>query len=365
MSAQQDRDDSAAIVVKFMAKKLTAATTASWRRQLPDRQSKWGRCRFVFDPQCRAYDWLVAYDDLSPVTDEKFSERIEILACPAKNTILVTAEPSSIKTYSSDFCRQFGVIITSQEPWAIAHRQIVRSQTAYPWFYGRSDTGMTLFDQIKAGAPTDKSRLISTVCSNKLGRRHTLHRARFEFTKRLEQELPELDRFGRGIRYLNDKVEVLDSYRYHIAIENDRVADYFTEKLVDSFLGMTLPFYFGCPNAADYFPQESFIPIDIFDFEGSVKIIRQAIKANEYEKRLPAIVEARRRVLEEHNLFALLSREIETRHDPDSEAAVKCGEKIKLYSRRALRNRSAGHFLRTIYEKHRLKRLQAKYRPGI
>ena len=69
---RQDTDDGT-IVVKFMAKKLTAATAPSWRRQLPNRESQWGRCRFVFDQDCRSYDWLVAYDDLSPVAGEKFS----------------------------------------------------------------------------------------------------------------------------------------------------------------------------------------------------------------------------------------------------------------------------------------------------
>ena len=217
MNEQRCSDGSGAIVVKFMAKKLTAATKPTWRRQLPDGESKWGRCKFVFDQDCQVYDWLAVYDDLSPVAREKFSERIEPLFCPAENTILITAEPSSIKTYSSEFCRQFGVIITSQEAWAIEHEHIVRTQTAYPWFYGRSDSGMMSFDQIMNNPPGEKSRLISTVCSSKLGRKHTLHRARFEFTERLEKVLPEIDRFGKGVRYLNDKAEVLDSYRYHVA----------------------------------------------------------------------------------------------------------------------------------------------------
>lgn len=358
MSEQQSIDGSAAITVKFMAKKLTPAAEPTWRRQLPDGESKWGHCLFVFDQNCRVYDWLVAYDDLSPSLQERFSERTEPLACPAENTILITAEPSSVKSYSSDFCRQFGMIITTQEPWAITHKHIVRTQTAYPWHYGRSDTGMMPFDQIVNNPPVEKSRLISTVCSSRLGHKHTLHRARFKFTERLEKELPEIDRFGKGVRYLNDKAEVLDSYRYHVAIENDSVPDYFTEKLEDPFLGLALPFYFGCTNAADYFPKESFIPIDIFDFEGSINTIRQAIKNNEYEKRLPYIKEARRRVLEEHNIFALLSREIEKRHNP----ARKSAAEIKIYSRRALRNKSTRHFVRAIYEKYRLKRLQAKHR---
>jgi hypothetical protein len=39
--------------------------------------------------------------------------------------------------------------------------------------------------------------------------------------------------------------------------------------------------------------------------------IRQALDADEYTRRLPAILEARRRVLEEHNLFAVLARIIQ------------------------------------------------------
>jgi len=67
-------------------------------------------------------------------------------------------------------------------------------------------------------------------------------------------------------------------------------------------------------------------------------------------------------VLEEHNLFALLAREIEKRHHPASEGASLNSAGMELYSRRALRNKSTKHFLRTVHEKYRLKRLQAKRR---
>ena len=54
------------------------------------------------------------------------------------------------------------------------------------------------------------------------------------------------------------------------------------EKLSDAFLGATLLFYFGCPNAGDYFPEESFIPIDINDVEGASGTIKRAICEKEY-----------------------------------------------------------------------------------
>lgn len=355
------------IVVKFMAKKLTPETELTWSRQLPGHEKKWGNCRFEFDQNSNVYDWLVVYDDVSPVTDERFSVRVESLACPAEHTILVTSEPSSVKCYSSLFCEQFDLVITTHEPWAIEHRNILRTQTGYPWFYHRSSAGENTglgkigYDDIKSSPPENKSELISTVCSDKRRRGHTLHNARADFTDWLSKQMPEMTRYGRGVRYLDDKADALDSFRYHVAIENDCVPDYFTEKLLDPFLGLTLPFYFGCPNTPVYFPEESFIPIDIFDFEGSLQTIRRAIENNEYEKRLPSIKEARRRVLDEHNIFALLSREIEKRHNP----GLQCEPGHKIFSRRAMRNKSVRNFLITVFEKNRLERRQAKHRPAF
>jgi hypothetical protein len=122
-----------------------------------------------------------------------------------------------------------------------------------------------------------------------------------------------LNVFGHGVNPMHDKAEGLDPYRYHIAIENHIFPHHLTEKLPDAFLGYTLPFYHGCPNASDYFPPESFIPIDINDFDRTVEIIQNALANNEYEDRLPYIIEARKRVLEKYNLFALLNAEITKR----------------------------------------------------
>lgn len=343
-----------------MAKKLRPDQVANWRRQLPDAAPRWGPCEFIFDPDERNYDWLVAYDDLSPVGDEKFSLRKERLACPPEHTVLVTAEPSSIKCYSTDFCDQFAVVITHHQPWAIRHPNLLYMQTGYPWFYGRSADGVRSFDEIRSNPPRAKCRQISTICSARQNPA-TLQRARFEFTARLEAALPDLERFGKGVRPLDDKAEVLDEFRYHVAVENDVAPHYFTEKLVDAFLGLSLPFYYGCPNAADYFPEDSFVPIDIFDFEGSLRIIREVLAEDAYERRLDALKEARRRTLEEHNLFALLARTIEARHDPGRATG---GAPRVVMSRRAQRNSGPLRFLRAVSEKQRLKREVARRRSG-
>lgn len=279
-----------------------------WLRQLPGNVPEWGRCRFIFDVESREYDWLVVYHDLHR---DKGSLSMERLACPREKTMLVTTEPSTITVYGTDYLRQFGVVLTSQESWAISHPNVVFTQPGLIWYYGVPFPSgrMLTYDEMKSAFPSAKTKTISTVCSSRKGKL-TLHYKRVRFTERFQAALPELDVFGHGVKPMSDKAEALDPYQYHIAIENHVYPHHLTEKLPDAFLGYTLPFYHGCPNAADYFPAESFIPINFQDFEKTLDVIKSTLANNEYEDRLPYIIEARRRVLEEHNLFAVLEREI-------------------------------------------------------
>lgn len=329
-------------------KLISRSPAEYWLHQLPHGHAQWGRCEFLFDRDARDYDWLVVYDDIPPGKNESRGSSSEALACAASNSMLVTTEPSPIKTYGNNFTRQFGVVLTSQEEWALPHPQRIYSQPALHWFYGVGTQRIISFDEMESHPPAIKTRDLSMVFSPK-SMRHTLHWRRHEFMQNLMLSLPDMDVFGRGARPLDDKAEALDSYRYHVAIENHIGVHHWTEKLADAFLGMTLPFYAGCLNAADYFPAESFIPIDMKDPIGAARIIRQAILDNEYEKRLPAIIEARRRVLFEHNIFAVVSREIEKRHLPDSQFS----DSGIIYSRHALRKKSIFCGLQDMYGKAR------------
>jgi hypothetical protein len=316
--------------------------------QLPEGNAVWGNCRFSFDPEDRDYDWLVIYEDLRTANKDGKQGFQETLACPPAHTLLTTSEPSSIKHYGNAYVGQFGCVLTSQEAWALPHPDRIFSQAGLIWIYGVGENRVMSFDQMVANPPMEKSRDLSMVFSPKT-MRHTLHKQRNEFMRRLMDLMPEMDVFGRGARPLDDKAEALDAYRYHVAIENYIGPHHWTEKLSDAFLGLTLPFYCGCTNAADYFPEESFISIDMKDPVGAARIIRQAIADKEYEKRLPFIVEARRRVLFEHNLFAVVSREIEKRNL----AVSRTPNDGVIYSRHALRKQSMAHGLRDMYGKVR------------
>ena len=56
-----------------------------------------------------------------------------------------------------------------------------------------------------------------------------------------------------------DKRSFLQRYKFTIAFENDSWPGYTTEKIVDAFLGKTIPIYWGNPNIENEFNSNSFI----------------------------------------------------------------------------------------------------------
>lgn len=319
------------------------------RRQLPDHSSVWGRCSFSFDPDSENYDWLVVYDDLPPNSNERRSKRTEHLRCAPENTLLVTTEPESIKSYFTNYTRQFNYVLTSQPEWALPHPNRVYSQPALRWFYGIGSNGAISFDQLRNSPSQDKSSRVATVCSVKQ-QKHTLHDLRYNFTQELRKLLPELEVFGRGVREIDDKAGSIAPYKYHLAIENHIAPHHWTEKLSDPFLGEALPFYIGCPNASDYFPKDSYIPLDINDVNKSAEIIREAISSGAYEKRRDAILKAKNLVIMEYNLFSVLSRFIES-----SSAGSVIEKDLEIRSRRLCIDETLTSRLKHAYEKLRLR----------
>jgi len=46
---------------------------------------------------------------------------------------------------------------------------------------------------------------------------------------------------------------------FHIAVENVRHNNWYTEKIGDAFASKTIPIYWGCPNIGDYFDERGII----------------------------------------------------------------------------------------------------------
>jgi len=265
-------------------------------RETPYPSLSCGDCLFIMDPRCREYDWAVVYDELPPWNAGSIRGQCEELACPPEQTILVTQEPPTIKLYPRTYTRQFGYVITTQLPCFLRHPNHCLGRGTLLWMADYP------YEEAVSMPDYPKSKTIATVCSAKR-QRHTLHHDRYALTSYLSQHMPELQWFGRGVRELKYKYEAMNDYRYQLAVEN-YIEDYhWSDKISDPILALCLTFYAGDPKLGEVLPPESFIPIPLHDHEAALRIMQEAIRNNEYEKRLPAIREARRLIVEKYNTY--------------------------------------------------------------
>lgn len=263
--------------------KITTSYNHPLARQTPGGRLAWKDATFVINDDVSECQAWVVHEGLA---------KAETTRCPADRVILLTCEPPEIKSYEPRWLGCFASVVSCHEE--MRHAALSLGQAALPWMVGRS------YDQLAAADFPAKTDDISVICSEKamIGG----HRRRRRFVERL-RELSPMPRYGRGFRDLPDKWDGLAPFRYSVAVENSRHDHYWTEKIADCFLAGTVPIYWGAPNIRDYFPAESMIVIDSLDPAEVARIIRAEATPEGYQRRLPALREAKRRVLEEYNLF--------------------------------------------------------------
>ena len=289
-------------------------------RQTPGRTGVWGECRFFINEPVEECDYWVVYDDvIAP----------EAARCAPGNTLLITGEPASVKTYPARFTGQFGHVLTSQR--GIRHPGALFRQQAMPWMVGCryiQETGNWSADDTKdydalADLPTiPKTKLLSVISSDKVITAG--HRQRLAFVRHLQEHFGErIDVFGRGLRPFEDKWDVLAPYKYHVALENGEFPDYWTEKLTDVLLAGAYPFYGGCPNIGDYFPETVLTRLDISDASGAIQAIERGMAGDRFEATVDARRAAATRLLDEYNLFPSLEKIIrDTRQEAPARAVA-------------------------------------------
>jgi hypothetical protein len=279
------------------------------RRQTPGSSGHWGDCEFVLDPteEC---DYLLVLNYVNAET---------VVRCPPENVWMLTMEPP-IGFYKSMHAGAFPYARIYTQDVALSGSHYRLSHPALPWQVERN------YDELTQLRQPEKTGDLSCVTSNLAALPG--HRARLRFLDRLSERV-NLELFGRGIRPLDDKWDGIAPFRYSLGIENFRHPYYWTEKLADCFLSWTMPIYYGAPNAAEFFPAESFLAIDIADPD-TPAVIYDAVRSNLWERSLDAISEARRLVLERWQLCPFIAGEIEAVQseglpDPKRERIVIAG----------------------------------------
>lgn len=291
----------------YHVKLSIASDNAGCNRQLPRRGFVWGNYHFHINEDVAEADFWVVYS--------KGQRKTETCKCSPDNTLFVTGEPETVYHYSHGFVKQFARVLSVQDK--IRHGNMKMVQPAQPWHIGKicQNNGQSLkveysqdYDSLSTAQPR-KTKLMSIITSNKCFTQG--HKDRIEFATRLKEHYGDsLDLFGHGFRDFDDKWEVIAPYKYHICIENSAYPHYWTEKLADCYLGWAFPFYYGCPNLSEYFNSKSYQLINIHDVDAAISVIDKAIEQNLYLQRQGDIAEARLKVLNEYNLFALLVEEL-------------------------------------------------------
>jgi len=243
------------------------------------------------------FDWYrdltqVREDTTLIVTDKSIRDSLN-LSC---NKIAWIIEPSAIdrQPYLDAFKNQesFKAILTHDKEFAKA----VKNGFYYPC--GGS--------WIKPGdwRMFEKEKLVSIIASNKkITRGHVL---RHEAALLISEE----DRYGNAFKAIDNKIEALKEYKFSIAIENEMVSGFFTEKLIDCLITGTVPIYWGCPGIEEFFDSRGIIRFEtIEELKGIVS--DEEFLNKFYEERIDVIransKKARRYASVDENMFNIIA----------------------------------------------------------
>lgn len=283
-------------------------------RQTPGGLGIWDNIQFTQEPVDKC-DYLVFLNNVM---------KAEVnVTCPASNIWAIMQEPY-LKGHSDWLVEKHDYFSKVFTHHPLSATKYITSQPALPWYIDKT------YDQLLSTQPTIKVKKLSWV----VGNADDLpgHAKRYALLKSLQNATEiNIDLFGRAVKPIDDKWDAIAPYQYSLAIENSSSLDYWTEKIADCFLARTIPIYHGCINLADYFPQESFIWIDINDPRKCVAEIRKIINDDTFEKRLTALEEARELVLNRYQLFPFITKHI--KGQPNTSSCHKKQATIPPYRR--------------------------------
>ena len=294
-----------------------------WQRtieQTPLGSCRWGETLFVADGPA---DHYVVLNSMGTLTESEYRQKLH--GAPPESVWGLHMEPAEYIDrlgYHADVEHSLiGRFYTNSQS-LIARGGRYRPSPPYVHLHsGKS------WDFLSRATPPAKREGLCVISSDLA----TLegHVSRMKFLSKLDQSKLRVSIWGRGkslgaLRnhkgYLLNKWDAHSKFKYSVVIENSKSDLYWSEKFADAILGFSLPLYHGATDIGDYFPEDSFIRIDITDPD-SLDKIEAILRDNPYSRRLPAIIEARRRILMKYNLYAFLDGELAAEQSPS------CGER--------------------------------------
>lgn len=266
--------------------------------QSPNNTGIWKGVAFYFQPNA-TYDVVLVLNFI----DTKVQ-----VHCIPENVWAVMQEPfiPGIFDWMTSSHSKYSKVFTHFIPRIDNKRKYVKFHPIVPWHVGKS------YDELVSVNCPVKEKKLSIIVSNLSV--FDGHKKRLSFLDVLRNSEINLDIFGKGINFIESKWDGLAKYKYSIVIENSLNEDYWTEKIADCFLSWTVPIYYGCPNIGNYFPENSFILIDINDPITAVYKIKDIIENDDWSKRFEDLKIARELVLNKYQFFPQIVSIIDNHH---------------------------------------------------
>jgi hypothetical protein len=187
------------------------------------------------------------------------------------------------------------------------------------WIYSTPSGGISMdYDTLKEEKAPEKTRLISTIQSNKIITK--THLDRINLVQKCSKAF-KIDVFGsigcaNSTLVNNDKKNGLDPYQYCLAFDNQvTIENFFGTQFTDSLLRWTVPIYGGGAKLEKFFPPKSFIKIDPSNLN-EVSRIKKILKEDNYLERFDAIEEARDLIMNKYNIWPTIKKIIDDQEVP-------------------------------------------------
>ena len=278
-------------------------------RQTPGNDGRWQDMVVTLEDPEQQARWLVVYD--------RHREPL-LTRVPRERRILMVSEPPEFQAYDASYLAQFGSLLSPYPIPAFKGRQII-TQTALPWFYGMNvggggDNAVAKFwSELEAPTLQGSERRfeITAICSTKTQTKNQVRRLRF--LRLLKAELGDrLTIFGRGFEPLDDKAGVIEQSRYHLALENNLQPNGWTEKTADAILGGAFPLHGGSSAITADFDSDGLVWLDLTRPRMAVAAVLDCLERNPAAspQGVAAMARNKNRLMQEHNLFSLLQRQI-------------------------------------------------------
>jgi hypothetical protein len=214
---------------------------------------------------------------LGAFVDYHASSGHDYLRYPRSRRVAILSEPNASEPFvrSKSLARRFSIIFTHDVRLLELGEPFEELPFGTCWLGPLAD-GQTNFS---------KSRLVSMI-----GAPHPEakggHGLRNQVIERLKIR-GDVDQFGKGIRWIDSKLEGLADYAFSIAMENASRDYYFTEKIIDCFMTDTVPIYWGCPGISRYFDPDGILHFETME---QLEVILDNLSWEKYTAMLPFVL---------------------------------------------------------------------------